>query len=76
METSNTPAGAGLKLLDQVRGKLLLKRHSLSTELAYVDWVKRFILFHGGADRGMSNRINGKAWAFLGNSQVLFYFSD
>ncbi len=30
------------KLLDQVR----LKHYSIRTEQAYVDWIKRFILFH------------------------------
>jgi integron integrase len=35
------------KLLDQVRAKLRLKHYSLRTEKAYVDWIRRFILFHG-----------------------------
>jgi integrase len=35
------------KLLDQVRGKIRLKHYSLRTEQTYVDWIKRFILFHG-----------------------------
>ncbi len=35
------------RLLDQVRGKIRLKHYSLRTEEAYVDWVKRFILFSG-----------------------------
>jgi integron integrase len=34
------------KLLDLVRNKIRLKHHSIRTERAYVDWVKRFILFH------------------------------
>jgi integron integrase len=34
------------KLLDQVRTKILLKHYSIRTERAYVDWIKRFILFH------------------------------
>lgn len=32
------------KLLDQVRDKLRVKQHSIRTEQAYVDWIKRFIL--------------------------------
>ncbi len=43
----NTSAGAAPKLLDQVRGKIRLKHYSIRTEQAYVDWIKRFILFHG-----------------------------
>lgn len=35
------------KLLDQVRAKLRFKHYSLRTERAYVDWIKRYILFHG-----------------------------
>ena len=35
------------KLLDRVRGKIRLKHYSIRTEQAYVDWIKRFILFHG-----------------------------
>jgi integron integrase len=34
------------KLLDQVREALRLKHYSYRTEEAYVDWIKRFILFH------------------------------
>ncbi|TPW14840.1 MAG: integron integrase [Halothiobacillaceae bacterium] len=35
------------KLLDQVRDKLRVKHYSIRTEQAYVDWIKRFIFFHG-----------------------------
>ncbi len=35
------------KLLDQVRAVLRLKHYSLRTEQSYLDWIKRFILFHG-----------------------------
>jgi len=34
------------KLLDQVRTTIRLKHYSIRTEQAYVDWIKRFILFH------------------------------
>lgn len=34
------------KLLDQVRNRLRVKHYSIRTEQAYVDWVRRFILFH------------------------------
>jgi len=34
------------RLLDQVRDLLRVKHYSLRTEQAYVDWIKRFILFH------------------------------
>ena len=34
------------KLLDQVRAVVRVKHFSLSTERAYVGWIRRFILFH------------------------------
>jgi integron integrase len=34
------------KLLDQVRNVVRVKHFSLSTEHAYVSWIRRFILFH------------------------------
>jgi len=36
-----------INLLDRVRNKIRLKHYSLRTEQTYVDWIKRFILFHG-----------------------------
>jgi hypothetical protein len=45
-----SPASGGMeqpkKLLDQVRDVLRLKHYSLRTEDSYVDWIKRYILFH------------------------------
>ena len=38
----NTP----VKLLDQVRRKIRLKGYSIRTEKTYVEWIRRFILFH------------------------------
>ncbi len=35
------------KLLDQVRDTIRLKHYSIRTEEAYVNWIRRFILFHG-----------------------------
>ena len=35
------------KLLDQLLERLRVRHYSLRTEDAYVDWVRRFILFHG-----------------------------
>jgi len=34
------------KLLDQVRDAIRTKHYSLRTEKTYVDWIRRFILFH------------------------------
>jgi integron integrase len=35
------------KLLEQLRASLRVRHYSLRTEDSYVDWVRRFILFHG-----------------------------
>ena len=34
------------KLLEQVRQRIHTKHDSIRTEEAYVQWVKRFVLFH------------------------------
>ena len=47
--SSRTPAtdAAAPRLLDRVRDRIRVKHHSLRTEQAYVDWIRRFIGFHG-----------------------------
>ena len=40
-------AAAPPRLLDQVREGIRVRHFSLRTEDAYVDWVRRFVLFHG-----------------------------
>jgi integron integrase len=35
------------KLLDQTRDVLRLKHYSYRTEQTYIDWIKRYIIFHG-----------------------------
>ena len=34
------------KLLDQVQAVLRMKHYSIRTERVYLDWIKRYILFH------------------------------
>jgi integron integrase len=41
------PSASPPRLLDQVRYRVRTLHYSLRTETAYVDWIKRFILFHG-----------------------------
>lgn len=41
-EPSNPP-----RLLDQIRERIRYKHYSLRTERAYVDWARRYVLFHG-----------------------------
>ncbi|WP_370538444.1 integron integrase [Ideonella sp.] len=35
------------KLLDRLRAEIRVRHYSIRTEQAYVDWARRFILFHG-----------------------------
>lgn len=45
--TNETPvAPQPPKLLDQVRDRLRVKHYSIRTETQYVQWIRRFILFH------------------------------
>ena len=46
MAPSNALVASSPKLLDRVRWQLRSKRYSIRTEEAYVDWIRRFILFH------------------------------
>lgn len=43
---SGSPQAPPPRLLDRVRWHLRVKRYSIRTEQAYLDWIKRFILFH------------------------------
>jgi Phage integrase, N-terminal SAM-like domain/Phage integrase family len=42
-----SPADRGSKLLDRVREAIRTLHYSIRTEDAYVQWIKRFIVFHG-----------------------------
>ena len=53
VETSGSPVSmisrvaTSSPFLDSVRAQIRIRHYSIRTEKAYVDWVKRFILFHG-----------------------------
>ena len=50
MASINSPSWqtpAAPKLLDQVRNTLRLAHYAKRTEIAYLDWIKRYILYHG-----------------------------
>jgi site-specific recombinase XerD len=49
-QTASKVPGAGSvkpKLLDMVRVAIRTRHYSRRTEEAYVDWIRRFIIFHG-----------------------------
>jgi integrase len=47
MSLPTTPFPHKPKLLEAAREVLRRKHYSLRTEGAYLDWIKRFVLFHG-----------------------------
>ena len=46
-DTAASPSASPPRLLDQLRHAIRVRHYSLRTEATYVDWVRRFILFHG-----------------------------
>jgi integron integrase len=44
--TTPTDLPPAPKLLDQVRDRIRVKHYSIRTETQYLQWIKRFILFH------------------------------
>ncbi|WP_287078356.1 phage integrase N-terminal SAM-like domain-containing protein, partial [Microcystis sp. M_QC_C_20170808_M3Col] len=62
------------KLLDVVRETIRLKHYSYRTEQTYVDWIKRYLLFHNkkhpremGAEEIKSNLWGGWVALFQAN---------
>jgi len=47
VDSAPASAPAPARLLDRVRDKIRLRHYSIRTEQAYVDWIKRFIFYHG-----------------------------
>jgi integron integrase len=44
---ASIPPAQPPKLLDQVRDRLRTRHYAIRTEEAYVNWIRRYILFHG-----------------------------
>ena len=42
-----SPTFEGPRLLDQVRELIRIRHYSIRTEQAYLQWIRRYILFHG-----------------------------
>ncbi len=53
------------RLLDQVRSAIRVRRYSRRTEVAYVSWIRRYILFH-----------NKRHPAEMGDTEVTAFLSD
>src|ERR1043165_4099030 len=47
IDVGELPSPKAVKLLDQVRQVLRVKHYSPRTENCYVQWIRRYILFHG-----------------------------
>ena len=44
-DVADTPPAP--RLLDQVRARIRVKHYSIRTEMQYLQWIKRYIFFHG-----------------------------
>src|SRR5882724_9161093 len=53
------------RLLDQVRAVLRLHHYSIHTERTYLDWIKRYVQFHGMRSREDLAGGESKIEAFL-----------
>ena len=51
-----------LRFLDQCREVLRFKQMAARTEESYVDWIRRFILFHREPTPNPSKEGNGRGW--------------
>ena len=60
-----TEAGKGELLLDQVRRVMRLHRYSIHSERTYMDWIRRFVLFHKMKSRDDLQGGEAKIEAFL-----------
>ena len=58
-----------MKLLNQINSKCHLKYFSMSTEKIYVDWAKRYILFHSKKHPNQMNVVEVES--FLTNLAVI-----
>jgi hypothetical protein len=56
------------RLLDQVRTAIRVRHYSLRTEEAYVQWIRRFILYHG--KRHPSQVRDGEVGAFISSLAI------
>jgi integron integrase len=65
IQTSSSTPSRKQKLLNEVRSVLRMRHLSLRTEQAYVQWIRRFILFH-----------NKRHPAEMGESEIRQFISD
>src|SRR5262245_2056426 len=59
-----------LKLMDQVREVMRLKRYSIRTERCYCDWIKRYVKFHHMKSRAELDGAEAKIEEFLSDLVV------
>ena len=46
-KNNNIPNNKHPKLLNQVQNRIRAKHYSIRTEQTYLDWIKKFIIYHG-----------------------------
>ena len=58
------------KILDQIRSMMRLHHYSIHTERTYIDWIKRYIVFHRMKSREDLANGERKIEAFLAHLAV------
>ncbi|MGE5490627.1 MAG: integron integrase [Actinomycetota bacterium] len=56
------------RLLERVRSRLRLLHYSMRTEMAYIQWIRRFVVFHG--KRHPADMGKGEVEAFLSDLAI------
>jgi hypothetical protein len=70
------PEPGKVKLLDRVRETMRFKHYSLRTERTYIDWIKRFIIYHGkGHPETMAELEKGRSLFILRSPSLPAPFS-
>ena len=66
-----------MKLLDQVRHVIRKKHYSIRTEQAYLQWIKRFVLFHNKRHpKDMGEKEISQYISYLATDRQIAYLND
>lgn len=79
-DENSMPAGADMapfigpphppRLLDQLRTHLRTRHYSIRTEQVYVDWVRRFIKFHGFQHPNLTVLVKSRHYVHIFKQEV------
>ncbi len=63
-QPQGTTSPKGKKLLEQVSDILRIKHYSQRTEQTYIEWIRRYILFHNPGLSLSKSNATPKTWAW------------